>query len=234
MVKIKILFKKIKIKALSILSRSKIIHFFEKMFSKTKSQISSDDLHQIKTSAAKNLIIVAHPDDETIFCGDFLLNNDCFVVCLTHKNNIIRSADFTNVMNLSRSDFLMLNYPDASNGYINNWNKFEKSIYKDIISVILCKEWNKIITHNPYGEYGHIHHKKCSKLTRLICKNNNLTDRLYYFYYDYQKPLKNFESKLALLEIYRVNQPNAVKFLENTAKHEIIVFNQNYKKKKIN
>lgn len=32
------------------------------------------------------------------------------------------------------------------------------------------KDWDKIVTHNPDGEYGHIHHKKVSKYVTMILK----------------------------------------------------------------
>jgi LmbE family N-acetylglucosaminyl deacetylase len=55
------------------------------------------------------------------------------------------------------------------------------------------KHWKLIVTHNPNGEYGHIHHKMISKLTTDIYNDKIDKDiTLYYFgkYYS-KKYLKN-------------------------------------------
>ncbi len=232
--KIKIFIKKCKVKFNYFLSKSHIIHFFNKAFSTTKSHLTNSDLDTLNNLKSKDLIIVAHPDDETIFCGSHLLNNNCFVVCLTNKDNKIRNEDFSNVMKLTNSEYLMLDYPDLTNDMVDNWNKYEKSILFDIIRIITIKNWNKIITHNPYGEYGHIHHKKTSKLVKNSCKQTNKLSHLFYFTYDYTKPISNFNKKENLLNIYKTHQPNAINFLFNTSKHETLCFYKNYKKIKIN
>lgn len=43
------------------------------------------------------------------------------------------------------------------------------------------KDWDKIVTHNPDGEYGHIHHKKVSKYVTMILKKEDKTNQLVYF-----------------------------------------------------
>lgn len=226
-------FNKCIVKIKTILSKSLIIHFFEKSFSKSHSHLQENDKLNIINSSSKELIIVSHPDDETIFCGAHLIKNKCFILCLTNKHDSIRFKDFFTVMNLTKNDFLILDYPDLSNGIVNNWNKYEKSIYSDINTIINLKIWDKIITHNPNGEYGHIHHKKTSKITTKICRKNNLLDKLFYFYYLDSQPINNFREKQKLLDIYKKHQPNAIKFLENTAKYESIIPQEKYKKIKI-
>ena len=49
------------------------------------------------------------------------------------------------------------------------------------------KKWNKIVTHNPEGEYGHIHHKMTNQIVTKECKKKDLTKNLYYFAHYYKK-----------------------------------------------
>ena len=48
----------------------------------------------------KNLMIVAHPDDELVFGGAELIKYGILykVVCISYKNNKIRAKEFENVM----------------------------------------------------------------------------------------------------------------------------------------
>lgn len=230
---IKIFVKKCRTKLNLILSKSRFIHFFSKTFSTTKPHLTNSDFNTLNSSKSKDLVIVAHPDDETIFLGSYLLDNSCFVVCLTNKDNYIRNNDFSTVMKLTNSDYIILDYPDLTNDMINNWNKHEKSLISDLNQIINSKIWDKIITHNPYGEYGHIHHKKTSKLVKKTCKHTNNLNKLFYCYYDYTKPLSNFDKKQNLLGIYKEHQPNAINFLFNTSKYETLCFYKDYKKIKI-
>ena len=50
------------------------------------------DLAQLDLSQAKKLMIVAHPDDETLWGGAHLLEGDYLIVCLPHAGDAVRSA----------------------------------------------------------------------------------------------------------------------------------------------
>lgn len=212
---------------------SRIIHFFNVIFSSKNSRLTDGDFEKLKHSTATNLVIVTHPDDETIFCGNYILQNNCFVVCLTNRDNTIRYSDFTNVMNLTNCDSIILDYPDLTNNLIDNWNKIEKSLLNDINQILTSKPWANIITHNPHGEYGHIHHKKTSKFVKRSCKKLQNLDKLKFFYYDYVNPIENFNRKLEMLNIYKIHQPSAINFLLNVSKYETLVDYKNYNKRKI-
>lgn len=109
-----------------------------------------------------NLMIVAHPDDETLWGGANLIQDDYYVVCVTCGNISYRDEEFKKVMLLTGNDFEFLGYPDVVNGYISNWKNYTDSITNDLKRIINSRDWNKVVTHNPDGEYGHFHHKKVS------------------------------------------------------------------------
>ena len=62
-----------------------------------------------------------------------------------------------------------------------NWKSCKKEYSKRNQKEIDSKDWNQIVTHNPDGEYGHIHHKKVSKYVTMILKKEDKTDQLVYF-----------------------------------------------------
>ena len=126
-------------------------------------------------------MIVAHPDDETIWGGDHLLHGNYTVLCITNGNNKKRKKEFMQAMKKTHSQGIILNYPDKTNGQRDNWNSCKKAIQKDIQKEIDSNNWDMIVTHNPNGEYGHIHHKMVSKFVTKIVKNEKKTKKLVYF-----------------------------------------------------
>ncbi len=136
---------------------------------------------QLKKLELKNvnkLMIVAHPDDETIWGGANLIKDNYLVVCITCGTNKVRVEEIKNALDYSNDKLLMLDYPDKVMGKRSNWKSERKQIRKDLRTVLEYKDWDLVITHNPDGEYGHQHHKITSSMvTELYGKRDNL----YYF-----------------------------------------------------
>ena len=130
-----------------------------------------------------NLMIVAHPDDETLWGGAHLIEDNYYVVCVTCGNVLYRDEEFKKIMMLTGNDFEFLGYPDLVNGYISDWKNYSDSITKDLKRIIDSRDWNIIVTHNPDGEYGHFHHKKVSSMVTALASKN----KLYYFGKYYSK-----------------------------------------------
>lgn len=165
-----------------------------------------------------SLMVVAHPDDETIWGGDHLLNGKYVVVCITNGNNSKRRAEFASVMKQTGSVGLILTYPDKTAGKRDNWDSCREQIQKDIDTIVKQKNWSVIATHNLNGEYGHIHHQMTSAITTSSAEKAELTNQLYYFgtyvkaknmkKSNYQQYLTNpltgdeLEAKLSLTKLY--------------------------------
>ena len=79
----------------------------------------------------------------------------------------------------------------------------ETKIYNlEPFNKLLFKNWEKIITHNPIGEYGHPKHK------RLFETIKKLTSEFYVFSKNSTKLPKNIlDKKLELLKLYKSEQP---------------------------
>ena len=129
------------------------------------------------------LMIVAHPDDEVMWGFSELLNNDYLVVCITCGSSTKRVREFIKVMDYTNDDYIMLNYPDKIKGERTDWKDEYNYIVNDIERIMDYKDWDIVVTHNPKGEYGHIHHK----ITSNIVTNISNKDKLMYFGKYYKK-----------------------------------------------
>jgi LmbE family N-acetylglucosaminyl deacetylase len=129
----------------------------------------------------QGLMIVAHPDDETIFAGNEILTNSYFIVCLTNGDNATRKAEFEEMLKQTNNQGIILSYPDKVNGERSSWHDHQEDIKNTVESYIEKENWNAIITHNPQGEYGHIHHQMTNKIVTEIVLSHDKQDTLHYF-----------------------------------------------------
>ena len=149
--------------------------------------ISNSTLNQYNASQYKKLMIVAHPDDETLWGGANLIKDRYFVVCLTNGYNLPRAKDFKKILKFTNNSGIILNYPDKQDSIRDDWSKVETGILKDLSKLLNYQYWDKIVTHGPDGTTGHIHHKKIFKYVTTIAKKYNKYNNLYYFGKCYKK-----------------------------------------------
>ena len=129
----------------------------------------------------KNVMIVAHPDDETLWGGANLYKDKYFVVCLTNGYNHQRSKEFRNILNFTNNRGIILDYPDLQDHAQDKWIESKEGIIKDLSTILNYNHWDKIVTHGPEGTTGHIHHKKISEYVTKIARKKNILKNLYYF-----------------------------------------------------
>lgn len=149
-----------------------------------KTHIIHPDFNKVDTKGVNKLMIVAHPDDEILWGGEQLIEDDYLVVCVTCGVNKRRVNEFVNVMHETHDKYIMLGYPDKTNGERDNWKSCYSDITKDIKDIVNLKDWSLIVVHNPDGEYGHQHHKMTSAITTSVVENK---DKLHYFGHYYSK-----------------------------------------------
>lgn len=135
----------------------------------------------VNLEKCSKLMIVAHPDDETIWGGGHLLDGEYLVVCVTCGKSKIRTREFKKAMEKSNNQYIILNYPDITLKGISHWHKEWPKINEDLKKIITAKKWNFVVTHNNKGEYGHIHHRYINKIVTGIIKSLKIDCSLYCF-----------------------------------------------------
>lgn len=113
----------------------------------------------------KALVVVAHPDDETIFLGGYMLKNpewDWTVISVTHSVDSVRGQEFLQACRRLSATPIMLGQEDI----------FEKDLDQDLI-VRFLKElsqqsFDMVFTHNQGGEYGHPHHIRVHQAVKQV------------------------------------------------------------------
>tara|TARA_Y100001963_G_scaffold157807_1_gene255161 strand:+ start:1178 stop:1801 length:624 start_codon:yes stop_codon:yes gene_type:complete len=137
----------------------------------------------------KNILVIgAHQDDETLFCGGLLSNikdtSNLNIVVVSkpmegRPDTNTRIQSFKNVCNLLKAKPFQLDFGDTGpNNFEENFNHYQKNgEFKRMVNKIsdLIDDVNAdfIITHNQVGEYGHCFHKIINRaVTECVEKNN--------------------------------------------------------------
>lgn len=143
-------------------------------------------------------IIVAHPDDETLWAGGTILSHpswECFIVCLSRSNDSERAPRFYNALKVLKSEGIMGDLDDGPDQLPLD----EGDVEQVILDLLPRKHFDLIISHNPAGEYSrHIRHEEAGKaVTKLWHSGKIFTLELWSFAYkavgkeNYPKPVED-------------------------------------------
>lgn len=140
-----------------------------------------DDNNRTKTVA----IIVAHPDDETLWAGGTILNHPywkIFIVCLCRVNDPERASQFHKALKILKSKGVVGDLDDGPEQKPLTDNEVEKTI----LQLLPSKHYDLVITHNPVGEYTkHLRHEETSRaVINLWQKEKISANELWIFAYD--------------------------------------------------
>ena len=134
-------------------------------------------------SKLNKLMVVAHPDDETLFGGGELLKHmgEYKVICLDYGNHTVRHKEFISAMEKLG---------------VEKWEHLDGTPYKSSVSynesilipklqrVLDEQNWERVVTHNQGGEYGHYRHIGTHNVMARLCP-----DKLWVFDTCYKEPL---------------------------------------------
>lgn len=130
-------------------------------------------------------VIVAHPDDETLWCGGTILTNpsvNWFIVSLCRGNDKERASKFYQCLKILQSYGTMGELDDSP-----EQTPIDNEIVKDaVLSLLPSQHFDLIITHNPSGEYTrHLRHEEVSKaVIELWYQNKISSNELWTFAYE--------------------------------------------------
>lgn len=106
------------------------------------------------------VIIVAHPDDETLWAGGTILCHpswSCFIISLCRGNDPDRGPRFYEALKMLKSEGKMGDFDDGPDQVPMKNEDVEQAI----LNLIPSKHSDIILTHNPSGEYTkHIRHEE--------------------------------------------------------------------------
>ena len=150
---------------------------------------------KIKKSVA---VIVAHPDDETLWAGGTILSRPSwlwFIVCLCRGNDKERATRFYNALEVFKAEGIMGDLDDGPEQKPLD----KKEVERTILELLPPKHFDLIISHNPTGEYTrHLRHEEVSKAVIKLWHTGKIsTNELWTFAYEdgnkeyYPRPVKN-------------------------------------------
>lgn len=132
-----------------------------------------------------NAVIVAHPDDETLWCGGHILmhaNERWFVASLCRKSDLDRAPKFQKVLANYKANGAMGDLDDGP----DQVPLTSKEVEEEILKLLPAKKYDLIITHSPFGEYTrHLRHEEIGKaVIDLWYQQKIVMDALWLFAYE--------------------------------------------------
>lgn len=108
-------------------------------------------------------VIVAHPDDETLWAGGTILshpNHNWYIVCLCRASDSERATRFYETLKILNAKGVMGDMDDGP----EQKPLLEKVVETEILRLLPTTHFDLIMTHNSTGEYTrHLRHEEINK-----------------------------------------------------------------------
>ena len=170
-----------------------------------------------KIKALKCAVIVAHPDDETLWAGGVILMNpekEWCVVTICRKSDVDRNPRFYKALEVLSATGGMGDMDDGS-----GQEPLEcRDVESEILSLLPEMEYDLIITHSVRGEYTrHRRHEEVAEaVLRLLESKQIITGELWMFAYQdgggkkKPEPIENADKLVVLPEDILKSKRNVI------------------------
>jgi len=134
---------------------------------------------------SKCAVIVAHPDDETLWAGGLILMHPevkWTIVSVCRKSDTDRAPKFFEALKKFDADGFMADLDDGPEQKPLDKNEIQKTIMEQLPS----NRYDLVVTHSALGEYTrHLRHEETGEAVLELLKGNKLyADRLWAFAYE--------------------------------------------------
>ena len=131
-------------------------------------------MDSVPSEKARVAVLVAHPDDETLWCGGLLLLHpewDLFVAALCRGGDRDRAPKFFKVLDRLGADGAMADLDDGPQQV-----PLEEAVVREtLLSLMPGRAWDIVLTHGLQGEYTrHLRHEGVSRAVLNLCADGVL------------------------------------------------------------
>jgi hypothetical protein len=130
-------------------------------------------------------VLVAHPDDETLWAGGTLLSEASwspFVACACRADDADRAPKFQRVLKQLRAQGAMATLDDGP----EQAPLADERVEQSLLGCLPSRHFDRILTHSPLGEYTrHVRHEEVARaVLRLWLRGILSAEELWLFAYD--------------------------------------------------